>query len=172
MDFEEELVRRPSKARVLEIVQVILEEPNHVKGLMHHYFKHTDRLGMMASWIVCYVARKNPSLIKRYYPKMLKHIKKDVHTGIKRNTIRIFEDVPIPEKIQSELYEICLEFISDTKSPMAVAAFSMTTALRIARPYPELREELKEILFLMDTHGTSGFQYRRKKTLKELDSYS
>lgn len=172
MDFEKELSNRPSKARVLEIVDVVLNDPTQVKGLMKYYFAHTDRLGMLASWIVCYVARKNPTLIQPYYSKMLSHISGDVHTGIMRNTIRIFQDVPIPKKIQSQLYEMSLEFIADTKMPMAVAAFSMTAALRIARPYPELRDELREILLLMDTHGTTGFQYRRRKTLKELASYS
>ncbi len=172
MDFVQELSNRPSKARVLEIVDMILDDPSMVKDLMTYYFEHRDRLGMIASWIVSYVARKEPALIQPYYSKMLEHISGDVHTGIMRNTIRIFEDVPIPKKIQSRLYEMALEFISDTKMPMAVAAFSITTALRIAKPYPELQAELKEILLLMDTHGTVGFQYRRKKALKELASYS
>jgi len=172
MDFEKELTNRPSKARVLEIVNIVLRDPSLVEELMRSYFMHTDRLGMMASWIVAYVARKDHTLIEPYYAKMLAHLNKDMHNGILRNTIRIFEDVPIPKKIQSKLYEICLDYISDTKMPMAVAAFSMTTAMRIAKPYPELRDELKEILLLMDTHGTTGFQFRRRKTLKELNSYS
>ncbi len=172
MDFNVELSKRPSKARVLEIVDIVLRDPTQVKGLMKYYFAHTDRLGMIASWIVSYVARKNPKLIEPYYGKMITHIQRDIHTGIMRNTIRIFEDAPIPKRIQSKLYEQCLEFISDTKMPMAVAAFSITTAMRISKPYPELRDELKEILLLMDNHGTVGFQYRRKKALKELNSNS
>jgi len=172
MDFEQELSTRPSKARVLEIVDLVLRDPSLVKPLMTYYFSHKDRLGMLASWIVMYVARKDHSLIEPYYKKMINYIGQDLHTGIMRNTMRIFEEVPLPNKIKSKLYEQSLEFIADTKMPMAVAAFSITTALRIARPYPELRDELKEILLLMDTHGTVGFQYRRKKALKELNSYA
>ena len=168
MDLKEILKNSISKNRVNEIVDDILANPEKIKALMECYFDTKSGTDLRASWVLSYVARKNHKLVESYYTKVINHLKKDIHTGILRNTIRIFEDVEIPKKIEGSLYALCLDLIIDTKMPVAVGAFSISVATKIAMKHHALKSELREVLILMEDHGTAAFQYRRTKTLKAL----
>jgi len=166
--LKERLLVRPSKQEVLELVEEIINNPKMVKELVDCCFIHKKKVDQMAAWTLGHLAQRDGKLIQKYFPRIVTLLEKDIHPGVKRDILRIFEDVPIPKKIEGYLYDKCLGFIINTKLPIAVSAFGITVATKIAMNYPELKEELLYVLQSMEGYGSVAYTYRRGKSMKLL----
>ncbi len=168
MELKERFLVRPSKQKVLELVEEISENSKMLKELVDCCFIHENKVDQMAAWTLGHYAQKDGDSCKKHLPRIVKLLEKNIHPGIKRDVLRIFEDLPIPKKIESYLYDQCLGFIIDTKIPIAVSAFGITVATKIAMAYPELKEELLYVLDSMEGYGSVAYTYRRAKSMKLL----
>ena len=99
---------------------------------------------------------------------MVDHLPTAQHDAQIRNTVRIFEEIEIPEDLEGPLFEHCFGYLLDSKYATAIRAFSLTVLEKIANKHPDLKSELRdEISVQLDT-GTVGFKNRAKKTLLRL----
>lgn len=154
-----------------EIVDHVGKSTPRMKALMHFFFHDEWRYNQRASWAVMHVTLKQPQLAKPYYQKMIDNLSKPKHDAVVRNTLRIFEDNPIPEEIEGQLMDLCFGYLINQKEANAIRVFSMTVLLKIVQKYPELAFELKETLEDQLTYEVSAaFKSRGKKTLKALKS--
>ena len=85
-----------------------------------------------------------------------------------RNTLRTFQFIKIPEELQSEVYDRCLEYLSNPKYPIAFTAFAMTVCTDIAMQYPELKEEVIAAIDYRMPNGSSGIRARGMKERKRM----
>ena len=90
------------------------------------------------------------------------------HNAIVRNTVRVLQNIEIPEELEGEIYERCFDYLNDPKEKPAVRAFSMKVLSNIAMIYPELKEELIKSIELHFPYGSKGFKSRGKKELERL----
>jgi len=105
-----------------------------------------------------------------YLPEMVANLKKpDLHAAAKRNTVRFFQEIEIPEALWGEVADVCFKFLENGEEAVAVRVFSMTVLLGIVKKVPELKDELKFLIEDQLPYGTAGFKHRGKKTLKALD---
>jgi len=154
-----------------EIVDYVGNSKSRMKALMHFFFHEEWRYNQRASWAMMHVTQKHPHLAKPYLEKMVDNLDKPQHDAIVRNTLRIFEDYPIPESLEGRLMDKCFAYLIDLKVAVAIRIFSMTVLLKIVQKYPELAFELRETLEDQMTYEvTSGFKGRANKTLKALKS--
>lgn len=149
-----------------EIILYVGSSKKKMADLMYFFFHEKWRYGQRASWAIGEIGKKQPKLIRPYLEKMVASLDQPSHDAIKRNTIRIFEDIDIPEEIEGELYDSCMAFIIDTKVATAIRCFSITVCGKVADKYPELRAELVEVAKEYMPHGTAGFKFRCGKLIK------
>ena len=90
------------------------------------------------------------------------------HNAVLRNTIRILEDIEVPEKYEGEIYQRCFVFLNDPDQPIAIRCFSMSVVFNIAKKYPDLKNELIASLELHMPYGSAGFKSRGNKILNYL----
>ena len=93
----------------------------------------------------------------------------DVHAAVKRNVIRIFQDVDIPRKLAGKIATVCFEMLGSAKEPIAVKVFSMTVLANIARQEPDLKHEICILIDQQMPTGSAGFRSRGRKILKQLE---
>lgn len=121
-----------------------------------------------AAWPLSYCVIAHPSFISKHWKKLLGNLKKpNLHDAVKRNSIRLMQDVNIPEKYHGEVMHICFGYLESPTEPLAVKCFSMTVLANLAKEYPEIKPELKLIIEDQLPHQTAGFKSRAKKLLKE-----
>lgn len=77
---------------------------------------------------------------------------------VKRNSIRLMEDIDIPEKFHGEVMNICFGYLESPAEPLAVKVFSMSVLAKLAKEYPEIKTELKLIIEDQLPHQTAGFK--------------
>ncbi|MEO6489149.1 MAG: hypothetical protein ABIO04_04340 [Ferruginibacter sp.] len=94
--------------------------------------------------------------------------KPNLHNAVKRNSLRLLQDIDIPEKYQGQLMDICFEFLQSPTEALAVKVYSMTVLARLSKIYPEIIPELKLIIEDQSPSQTAGFKSRAKKVFKVL----
>jgi len=140
--------------------------------LMDCFFSEDLRLCQKASWPILHIGIKHHNYIYPYLDKMVQNLNRPSHDAVIRNTVRIFQDIEIPEHLKGPLYDKCFEYLADPKYPTAVKAFSMTILTNIADVYPELRHELIAVIEEQLPYSTVGFKSRAKKELIRLNRKS
>ncbi len=164
MDLAKVIRERHSREYAEKVAEYIGDDKKRFKELMKLFFVNDYRMNQRASWAVLITIQKKPNLIQPYLSKMLKKLDEDVHDAVIRNTIRIFEDIDIPESLEGFLYDKCMHYLNGMDYPVAIKAFSLTVAARIALKYPDLQPEILEIIDYQVPHATAAFKSRAKRT--------
>lgn len=106
------------------------------------------------------LAKHRSQLITPYAEALIFGLEKAPHDTYIRNTIRIFQDLEVPENLQGLLYDICFKYLNSYESPIAVKVFSLTVLRNIAFKYTDMIDELiTTIEAQMDT-GSQNFRNR------------
>ncbi|HEX7414709.1 MAG TPA: hypothetical protein VF411_11765, partial [Bacteroidia bacterium] len=139
MNIREALIKEHSKAQMLKIVAYIGNDKKRFAELITLMLTAEYRVAQRAAYSVSYCVEKHPTLIHPWFGKMIKKMgDKTAHDAIRRNALRILEDINIPEKYCGELFEITNNYLHDIKEPIAVRAFSISVMFNIAEKYPDL----------------------------------
>lgn len=169
MNLEEQLLSEHSKRNTNFIASYIKADPNRFKDLMNLFFLGSYRVVQRAAWVMSECVDKNPELINIYWGKLIRNLKKkDVHDAVKRNTLKILENIEIPAKYQGELISVCFDFLCDKKEPVAVKVFAMSVLFKLTTQEPDLQKELRIIIEDQMPFGSPGFKSRGSKILKKL----
>ena len=153
-----------------DIIDYVGNSKVKMKSLMSFFFHDEWRYNQRAAWAVSHIGIKNPTLLKPYLDRMVKQMSLPKHDAVVRNTLRIFEDINIPEEIEGELLDKCMNYLVDTKQAVAIRCFSMTVIDKIVSRFPELAPEVIEIINDQLEHPcTAGFKVRAKRTLHSMN---
>lgn len=170
MNLRQEIVKEHSKAQCTKIVQWVGSNQQRFDELFRLFLHDEYRVVQRAAWPLSYCVIAHPSFISKHWKKLLGNLKKpNLHDAVKRNSIRLMEDIDIPEKYHGEVMHICFGYLESPTEPLAVKCFSMTVLANLAKEYPEIKPELKLIIEDQLPHQTAGFKSRAKKVLKELN---
>jgi hypothetical protein len=170
MNIKQALTDEHSKKQTAAIVRYIGSDKTRFKSLVDIFLTEDYRLNQRAAWPLSEACLDHPDLIRPYIGKLVKNLtKQGNHDAVIRNTLRIFQDIDIPEKHCGPLLDICFSFIKNTTLAFAIRTFSITVASNICRKYPELKPELKLLLNELNSYPQpASITVRLKRALKEL----
>jgi hypothetical protein len=169
MKLREQILKEHSKANCNAIVQWIGNSQQRFNQLFDLFLKDEYRVVQRAAWPLSYAVMAHPEFIKKHFSKLLKNLDKPgIHNSVKRNTVRLMQDIQIPEKFHGQVMNICFDFISSPDEAVAVKAFALTILENLSKKYPEIRSELKTIIEDRWDYETAAFRARGKKILKGL----
>jgi hypothetical protein len=164
MNLEEAILKEHSKNQCNKIVRYIGDNNERFAQLMKAFFEGNYRVTQRAAWPMSYCVRNHPQLIRPYFKKLLDNLqKKDLHDAVARNTVRLLQDVEIPEKYHGKLMGICFDFIQSNEIAVAIKAFSLTILQNLSEQYPDIIPELKLIIEQRWEHESAAFRTRAKK---------
>ena len=122
-----------------------------------------------ASWAAIHTAENNQKLLKKWIPVIVDTLIHANHPSVKRNLLRLLQDVSIPEKKQSMMFDNGLKLMLSDKEPIAVRVFAMTVLVNITEEHPDLTQELETCIYSVMEEGASpAIRSRGKKSLKRL----
>jgi len=167
MDFRKILESGHNKTINKEIIDYIGNSELRFNKLLDCFFSNEMRLSQRASWALGDVSLKHPTLFNKHHRKLIDSLKvKQYHNAIRRNVVRTYQFAEIPEEYEAELYDICLNFISDTQEKTAVKAFSLRVCERIIEKYPEMAGEMLALIRANKSLWSSGLKNRGQKFLE------
>ncbi|MFT4155880.1 hypothetical protein [Parafilimonas sp.] len=171
MNIREELLKEKNhnKEQALKITAYACSSPEYFKELMQCFLSEEYRLAQRAAWSVSWAATQNPALIQPYVQNLVEVLqRKDVHDAVIRNSVRILQQIEIPETLHGKLMNNCFELIESPSTPVAIKAFSLTTLYNLSKHYPEIKNELKLVIETGFNNETAAFKSRGREILKWL----
>ena len=169
MDLEKAIRHPLFNENVLEVAQSIQGNPERFKQLMQLFFTNEYRVNQRAAWIMSHCVDEDPESILPYLSKMVKNLFRPTNDAIKRNTMRVLQQVEVPKELWGETLEKCFEYMESNSEPIAVRVFAMTVAHNISDYVPEIKPELKTLIKEMIIYGSAGIKSRGGKILKKLE---
>ncbi len=169
MNLKEALLADRSRKLTEKVARYVGADTTRFKELMKLFFCSETILTQQAAWIMNVCVEKHPFLVNPFLEKMIDNLAKPVHDGVKRSTVRVLQDVEIPEKLIGKTADHCFTLLTKSSEPVAVKVFSMSVLLKIAKKEPELKNELKIIIEDQMPFAKPAFLSRGREVLKELE---
>jgi hypothetical protein len=164
------ILKEHSKVQCTKIVKWVGSSQQRFDELFYLFLNDEYRVVQRAAWPVSYCVDEHPELINKHWEELLQQLKKpNLHNAVKRNSIRLMQDIELPEKYHGEIMDRCFTYLQSAKEPLAVKVFSMSVLGNLAKNYPEIKPELKLIMEDQLPHQSAGFRSRAKYVLKQLD---
>ncbi len=169
MKIRAELLKEHSKEQAKKIADYACASKKNFDELMQCFLDKEYRVAQRAAWSVSIAAQQKPEIIKPYIPTLVAQLQnKQAHDAVIRNSVRILQQVEIPETLHGEVMNACFQFIETPATPAAIKAFSLTTLFNLSKKYPEIKPELKLLIEELGDNETAAFKSRGRKILSQL----
>lgn len=170
MDLEAQILHEHSRANCDTIVNWIGSSQKKFDQLFRLFLHGESLVTQRAAWPVSYAVRNHPHFIHNHFSSLLDNLSRPgIHNAIRRNTMRLLQDITIPEQYQGQVMDISFNYIIDPKEKVAVKAFSLTVLGNMLQQYPEIGPEIKLVIEDQLNNQTAAFYSRAKKLLHQLD---
>jgi len=159
-----------SLKKVKLAVKQIEQQPSLIVDTRKMMFNKDPQKSMRASWLMLHAAFEYPELVKKQLPYIIKLLDEpNIHTGTIRNSVRIFQELELPEKYCAQLFDICINYTKNSTLPHAVRAFSINVLGLLCKKYPDLKHEVSLVLNELNSFPQPpSIAFCIKKTLKIL----
>jgi hypothetical protein len=168
MNLLAELQKDHSKEITDKIVEYVSGDDERLAELMDIFFNSSWEIVQRAAWAVGKLGEKTDLLIP-YLKPMINNLKKPkLHDAIKRNTVRTWQFMTIPDDYLGEVAELCFDFLASKDEAIAIKVFSMVVLEGIVMRVPELKTELQFLIEEQLPYGSAGFKNRGQKVLRNI----
>jgi hypothetical protein len=168
MNLREEILKEHSKAQCNKIVQWVGSSQERFDALFQLFLQDEYRVTQRASWPVGICVELHPLFINKNFGKLLQVLQRPVlHAAVKRNTVRILQQVDIPGKHQGAVMDKCFAYVASPTEAVAIKAFALTVLGNLSKQYPEIIPEIKHLIEDQLPHQTAAFISRAKVLLHQ-----
>jgi hypothetical protein len=172
MNIREALMENHSLILMKSIKKYVGDDKKRFAELMNLALADEKILASRASWAALHAGDKRQDLLNPWIEKILKQLSKSTHSSVKRNFLRLFQEIVIPEKYRGELVEVCYKFVFTLNEPIAVRVFAITVLSNQVQFHPELKNELEIVVKDLILPGAPPAMISRgKKILKTLSRF-
>lgn len=169
MDFKKKILKEHSYENAERIAWFVLDHPDRFPEIMEMFLGDDYRITQRVAWVIIICSEWKPKILKPYIPEMIINLQKPgITDAVKRNTVRILAEFPIPKNMEGVITEICFNYLNNGNEAIAVKVFSMTILERMVDKYPELKDELVASIEQGMEFGSAGFKNRGGKILERL----
>ncbi len=163
------ILEEHSKRQCNKIVAWVGDDKKRFAELITLMLKDEYRVAQRAAYPISYCVQKYPALIKPWIGRMIKRMQeKDIHDAVRRNALRIFEEVDIPEKHCGILFDLSNKYLHNINEPIAVRAFALSVMSNIAQKFPDLKNEVKVNAEALLQCGIPALESRGRRSLREI----
>jgi hypothetical protein len=167
-NLREQILKEHSKAQCSKIVNWVGASQQRFDDLFHLFLNDEYRVVQRAAWPVSYCVSAHPELITKHWSKLIKNLQKpNLHDAVKRNSIRLLQDIDIPKKYQGQLMDICFKYLESPAEAIAVKAFSLGVLTNLSLQYPEIIPEIKLLIEEQLPRQTPALASRAKRFLQK-----
>ena len=169
-NLREQILKEHSKAQCASIVHWVGASQQRFNELFHLFLNDEYRVVQRAAWPVSNCVIAYPDFIKKNWSAFTVNLQKtNLHNSVKRNSIRMLQDIIIPKKYQGQIMDICFNYVQNPNEAVAVKAFSLTVLSNLAQQYPEIIPEIKFLIVEQIDHQTAAFKSRAKVFFKKFE---
>jgi hypothetical protein len=168
MDLTAELLREHSARQTQRLVLYVDARAERLTELVELTCGTPGRLSQLASEILSWCAGSHPKRLLPYLPRLLPLLGTTAHhPAVRRSVARALQFVDVPEDLQAETFDRCLELLGGTE-PVAIKVYALTVLTSIARLHPGLATEVIQVTEQQLPYALPSLRARARKELPTL----
>ncbi len=168
MNLHEEILEENSRKQCDRIVAWVADDQQKFDELFTIFIQGSDSTLVQRSvWPISYCVEVQPHFIKKHFAALVKKLQQpNVQEPVKRNIVRMLQEVDIPEGYKGGIMDYCFATIQSVTEKAAIKAFALNVPGRLAKEYPEIIPEVKLIIEDRWPVETAAFKSSAKRFLK------
>lgn len=168
-EIKNELIAKHSKTQSKKIAKKCVGDGAYLDALINIILENETILSQRAAWVLSFINKKNKVYLQPYLHQLIDNLSKPkLHDAVKRNTLKIFEETNPPADYETKLLDLSIQFLRNKNEAIAIRVFAMTAMVNLSLLYPELQNEVKEIILEQYDEESPAYVSRAKKELKRL----
>lgn len=144
MNLRAELVQEHSARHTRRLTDYVCAHPKQLAELLRVFWYGTPREKQLAAGVLGWAGVRHPAWLVPHIPGLLAAAQPDTghHPAVRRCVARMLQFLPVPEEWQASAFDLCLRLLENPTEAVAIRAYALTAAVRLAKPHPELAAEV------------------------------
>ena len=165
-EIAKELTENRSKQRVNKLVTRIEKEGIDFKEFFEEVDQQSHPTRWYMTWLLTHFVESNPEIGTEQQVLIWNLLKDCTNQSMLRDLWRCMSHIEVNDDISGEVYERAIKTFSSQKQAIAVRGHSLECACNIAKPYPELRDELTMLMRVLLNDESAGIRSKAKNWIK------
>ena len=169
MDLIKHLEIENSKANWQVVLDYVGSDANRFRAVTELFITGERHIVQRIGQPFGTIAEKHPHFLFPHIPQLIAYLKTNPIDAVKRNVMRSFQWIELPEEFVGEIFDIGMLFLKTQSEPKAIKVFSLTVLRQICERYPELTNEvIFQLEILMKGDESAGVLSRGTKEMQKL----
>ena len=111
-----------------------------------------------ASYMITHMVKMNEFSFQSYYKEFVDLLFKTNNQSVLRNITNVIHHSEITEYRESEFIDLLISFIQDSENKVALHVYSIYVLVQFVKKYPELKDEISEVIELNSEGKTAAWK--------------
>jgi hypothetical protein len=163
------LLKNAGKIYTQELKRMAIEDVDMLNLLVKIFLTDEKKLSWHAGWVLFKLAETHTELLEKHVPSIIRKLPNMLYSQQAHAALRIIKNYDIKdEDLQGILVDTGIKFILENKYPPNLKYFSIVIIEKIAKYYPELKNELVLTIEEALPHWTTNYivKFGKKKLLE------
>lgn len=168
MNFKTKLSQRIGIDDVNEILRLTHDSDSRKQELYDLVIGNDEAIGYHATWIFTHFSSQDNEWLYNKQDQLIDNVLACKHGGKRRVMLNLLYRQPFPNPPRVDFLDFCLERMMSSEELPGVKSLCMKIAYELCRPIPELMQELKTMLAMMEGDLVPSIRAVRKNILKAM----
>ena len=168
MNFKTKLSQRIHMEDIYEILQLTHKDDGRKQELYDLVLGEDEALGYHAAWVFTHFSKQDNEWLYSKQNELIDEVLVCKHGGKRRVLLGLLNKQPLPDPPRVDFLDFCLERMVSAQELPGVQSLCMKIAYELCRPIPELLQEFKTTLELMEGDLTPAIRSVRRNILKAI----
>ena len=169
MDLITHLEEENSKQNWQVVVDYVGNDSSRFDAVVNLFINGQQKIVQRIGQPFGTIAEKNPHFSFPYIPKLIAYLKANPIDAVKRNVMRSFQWIELPEEYVGEIFDLGMLYLRTQSEAKAIKVFSLTDLRQICERYPELTADvIFQLEIVMRGDESAGVLSRGAKEMKKL----
>lgn len=168
MNFNTKLSERIGMDDINEILRLTHDSDSRKQELYNLVIGDDEAIGYHAAWIFTHFSSQDNEWLYNKHDQLINEVLVCKHGGKRRVMLNLLYRQPFPNPPRVDFLDFCLERMMSSEELPGVKSLCMKIAYELCRPIPELVQELKTMMAMMEGDLVPSIQAVRKNILKAM----
>ncbi|QIK59191.1 hypothetical protein G7050_04770 [Dysgonomonas sp. HDW5A] len=168
MYFKAKLSERIGMNDIHEILRLTHDSDSRKQELYNLVIGEDEAIGYHATWILTHFSSEDNKWLYNKQDELIDEVLACKHGGKRRVILNLLYKQPLANPPRVDFLDFCLERMISVKELPGVQSLCMKIAYELCRPIPELMQELKTMLEMMEGDLCPAIRATRKNILQAM----
>lgn len=169
MNLRERLSHRVHIEDIREILHFIQDDELLREEVYQFIFDKDDIISYQALWVCTHFSKVDMEWLSRRQNELIDAAMACPHSGKRRMLLNLLSQQPVANPLRMDFLDFCLDRAVSRHEPSGVQSLCIKLAYQLTCDIPELKQELRTILEIMEPDLLSpAIRAVRKNTLKAM----